>query len=134
MGYPFDRLPRTGAVTLQTFLTPNMGVQDVSIQFNDITEDNTGSNNGSPRRPLVPGVDQPRPQQGTNAVRPVQQNTKPRPKQRPPNRRPSFIDNVATDFSSLFDNNNPQNRGFPTSGRIQFPNWAQQNGGNNRWY
>ncbi|KAI7815440.1 phenoloxidase [Rhyzopertha dominica] len=33
MGYPFDRMPRDGVDTLQQFLTPNMRVQDVSIQF-----------------------------------------------------------------------------------------------------
>lgn len=31
MGYPFDRLPRTGADTLQQFLTPNMRSQVVVI-------------------------------------------------------------------------------------------------------
>lgn len=35
MGYPFDRMPRTGVNTLQEFLTPNMRVQDVSIKFSD---------------------------------------------------------------------------------------------------
>jgi len=33
MGYPFDRTPRDGVVTLQQFLTPNMAVQDVRIRF-----------------------------------------------------------------------------------------------------
>ncbi|KAG8238332.1 hypothetical protein J437_LFUL019370 [Ladona fulva] len=38
MGFPFDRMPRTGVETLQQFLTPNMAVTDVRIVFNDITE------------------------------------------------------------------------------------------------
>lgn len=33
MGYPFDRVPREGAVMLQQFMTPNMTVQDVRIKF-----------------------------------------------------------------------------------------------------
>jgi tyrosinase len=37
MGYPFDRLNRQGADTLRTFLTPNMGVVDVSITFTERT-------------------------------------------------------------------------------------------------
>jgi Hemocyanin, ig-like domain len=53
MGYPFDRLPRTGVDTLQKFLTPNMGVQNVSIRFNDITVDNTPNNGQQPRDPEV---------------------------------------------------------------------------------
>lgn len=35
MGFPFDRLPRAGAPTLNQFLTPNMRVQDVQIRFTD---------------------------------------------------------------------------------------------------
>jgi hypothetical protein len=35
MGFPFDRINRQGAETLQSFLTPNMGVTDVTIKFND---------------------------------------------------------------------------------------------------
>lgn len=35
MGYPFDRLPRSGVTTLADFLTPNMRVQDVTITLND---------------------------------------------------------------------------------------------------
>lgn len=35
MGYPFDRLPRSGVDTLEEFLTPNMRVQDVTIRFHD---------------------------------------------------------------------------------------------------
>ncbi|KAG5668817.1 hypothetical protein PVAND_016740 [Polypedilum vanderplanki] len=35
MGFPFDRINRQGAETLQSFLTPNMGIVDVSIMFND---------------------------------------------------------------------------------------------------
>ncbi|XP_044259844.1 phenoloxidase 1-like [Tribolium madens] len=35
MGYPFDRMPRDGVDTLQQFLTPNMRVQDVVIQFSN---------------------------------------------------------------------------------------------------
>ena len=31
MGYPFDRLPRTGVRSLEQFLTPNMIIQDVDI-------------------------------------------------------------------------------------------------------
>lgn len=38
MGYPFDRMPRTGVDTLQDFLTPNMRVIDCSITFNNRTE------------------------------------------------------------------------------------------------
>jgi len=37
MGYPFDRTPRDGVVTLQQFLTPNMTVQDVRIRFSNRT-------------------------------------------------------------------------------------------------
>lgn len=37
MGYPFDRLARGGSDTLQSFLTPNMRTQDVSIVFNNRT-------------------------------------------------------------------------------------------------
>ncbi|KAL3279080.1 hypothetical protein HHI36_016594 [Cryptolaemus montrouzieri] len=37
MGYPFDREPRDGVNTLQQFLTPNMRVQDITIQFSDRT-------------------------------------------------------------------------------------------------
>lgn len=37
MGYPFDRTPRDGVVTLQQFLTPNMAVQDVRIRFSNRT-------------------------------------------------------------------------------------------------
>nr|ALJ76679.1 pro-phenol oxidase subunit 1 [Epicauta chinensis] len=37
MGYPFDRAPRPGVDTLQQFLTPNMRVQDVVLQFNNRT-------------------------------------------------------------------------------------------------
>uniref|UniRef100_A0A1B0CF09 Putative hemocyanin n=1 Tax=Lutzomyia longipalpis TaxID=7200 RepID=A0A1B0CF09_LUTLO len=36
MGFPFDRLPRQGADRLNTFLTPNMSVTDVTI-FNNET-------------------------------------------------------------------------------------------------
>ncbi|XP_065201957.1 phenoloxidase 1-like [Planococcus citri] len=35
MGFPFDRLPRAGAPTINQFLTPNMRVQDVVIRFTD---------------------------------------------------------------------------------------------------
>ncbi|XP_046386162.1 phenoloxidase 1-like [Ischnura elegans] len=38
MGYPFDRMPRTGVDTLKQFLTPNMMVTDVSIHHFDRTE------------------------------------------------------------------------------------------------
>jgi len=37
MGYPFDRTPRDGVVTLQQFLTTNMVVQDVRIRFTNRT-------------------------------------------------------------------------------------------------
>lgn len=37
MGYPFDRVPRDGVDTLQQFLTSNMRVQDVTIQFSGRT-------------------------------------------------------------------------------------------------
>ncbi|XP_075216678.1 phenoloxidase 1-like [Lycorma delicatula] len=37
MGYPFDRVPRAGADTLQEFLTPNMSTQRVTIRFYDVT-------------------------------------------------------------------------------------------------
>lgn len=37
MGYPFDRLPRTGADRLVNFLTPNMSIVDVSIRHNNTT-------------------------------------------------------------------------------------------------
>lgn len=35
MGYPFDRLARTGSDRLDTFLLPNMNVTDVVIQHTD---------------------------------------------------------------------------------------------------
>lgn len=35
MGYPFDRLGRSGTNNLANFLTPNMRAQEVSITFND---------------------------------------------------------------------------------------------------
>ncbi|XP_071448896.1 phenoloxidase 1-like [Hetaerina americana] len=38
MGYPFDRMPRTGVDILSQFLTPNMMVTDVSIHHFDRTE------------------------------------------------------------------------------------------------
>lgn len=62
MGYPFDRLPRNGAVTLQTFLTPNMGVQDVTIQFTDRTVDN---NRGPGPRQVDPQAPPPQPPRRT---------------------------------------------------------------------
>lgn len=37
MGYPFDRLPRSGVSTLKEFLTPNMGVLDVVIRHHATT-------------------------------------------------------------------------------------------------
>ena len=37
MGYPFDRLPREGVNNLQQFLTPNMRVANVTINFKDKT-------------------------------------------------------------------------------------------------
>lgn len=33
MGYPFDRIPRDGVITIQNFLTPNMALRDVNIRF-----------------------------------------------------------------------------------------------------
>ena len=35
MGYPFDRNPRNGADNLNSFVTPNMRVQDCAIVFAD---------------------------------------------------------------------------------------------------
>lgn len=35
MGYPFDRLPRSGTDRLANFITPNMSVVDVTIQHQD---------------------------------------------------------------------------------------------------
>lgn len=35
MGFPFDRLPRNGVITLNQFLTPNMRTQDVRIVFTE---------------------------------------------------------------------------------------------------
>jgi tyrosinase len=35
MGFPFDRLGRSGVVNLMNFLTPNMRAQEISITFND---------------------------------------------------------------------------------------------------
>ncbi|XP_049851214.1 phenoloxidase 2-like isoform X2 [Schistocerca gregaria] len=35
MGYPLDRLPRAGVNTLYEFITPNMGVLNVKIRFQD---------------------------------------------------------------------------------------------------
>ncbi|XP_076265515.1 phenoloxidase 1-like [Rhynchophorus ferrugineus] len=43
MGYPFDRTPRSGAETLQQFLTPNMRVQDVNLVFENKTYRPKGS-------------------------------------------------------------------------------------------
>lgn len=37
MGYPFDRMGRTGVETLEEFLTPNMAIQDVTIRFSGQT-------------------------------------------------------------------------------------------------
>lgn len=37
MGYPFDRLPRSGSDSLASFLTPNMGVAECTIQHQDVT-------------------------------------------------------------------------------------------------
>ncbi|XP_037942089.1 phenoloxidase 2-like [Teleopsis dalmanni] len=37
MGYPFDRLPRTGADRLVNFLTPNMSLLDVVIRHDNRT-------------------------------------------------------------------------------------------------
>ncbi|KAK7595545.1 hypothetical protein V9T40_013372 [Parthenolecanium corni] len=39
MGFPFDRTARTGVVTLNQFLTPNMKVQDIRIRFSERTTD-----------------------------------------------------------------------------------------------
>lgn len=43
MGYPFDRVPRSGVNTLQDFLTPNMFVQNVRIKFTGQTFDVQGA-------------------------------------------------------------------------------------------
>ncbi|KAJ9594577.1 hypothetical protein L9F63_027445 [Diploptera punctata] len=43
MGYPFDRVPRSGVNTLQDFLTPNMFVQNVTIRFSGQTFDVQGA-------------------------------------------------------------------------------------------
>jgi tyrosinase len=43
MGYPFDRLPRANANTLTQFLTPNMGVADVTIRFQNTVNQNPAS-------------------------------------------------------------------------------------------
>ncbi|KAH8401002.1 hypothetical protein KR009_002361, partial [Drosophila setifemur] len=37
MGYPFDRLPRTGADRLVNFLTPNMSIVDVTVRHDNRT-------------------------------------------------------------------------------------------------
>jgi hypothetical protein len=37
MGYPFDRLPRSGSDNLTSFLTPNMAVQQCVIAHSDTT-------------------------------------------------------------------------------------------------
>lgn len=37
MGYPFDRVARANVNDVNSFLTPNMRAQDVSIVFNDRT-------------------------------------------------------------------------------------------------
>lgn len=42
MGYPFDRLPRTGSDRLNTFLTPNMFVTDVTLFHQDTTVQRQG--------------------------------------------------------------------------------------------
>ncbi|XP_023309916.1 uncharacterized protein LOC108904736 [Anoplophora glabripennis] len=43
MGYPFDRQARDGVTNLREFLTPNMRVQDVTIQFSDKVYRKSGS-------------------------------------------------------------------------------------------
>ncbi|KAF2892247.1 hypothetical protein ILUMI_13924, partial [Ignelater luminosus] len=44
MGYPFDRMPRDGVDTLEQFLTPNMRVQNVTINFTNRTFQSRGQN------------------------------------------------------------------------------------------
>ncbi|GBP20809.1 Phenoloxidase subunit 1 [Eumeta japonica] len=41
MGYPFDRVPRSGVSSLSEFLTPNMRVQNCTIRFTDTTTQRT---------------------------------------------------------------------------------------------
>lgn len=48
MGYPFDRLPRSGVTTLVGFLTSNMRVQDVTITFNDARVDRPAQKKSQP--------------------------------------------------------------------------------------
>ncbi|XP_046387013.1 phenoloxidase 2-like [Ischnura elegans] len=48
MGYPFDRVPRSGVDTLQQFLTPNMAVTDVRIVFTNRTEPGRSVSNQLP--------------------------------------------------------------------------------------
>lgn len=37
MGFPFDRLPRSGVDRLVNFLTPNMSIVDVNIRHENRT-------------------------------------------------------------------------------------------------
>lgn len=46
MGYPFDRQPRDGVNRLTEFLTPNMIVTDVTIEFSDSMINNPSANQG----------------------------------------------------------------------------------------
>ncbi|XP_076677764.1 phenoloxidase 1-like [Andrena cerasifolii] len=45
MGYPFDRLPRSGVETLAQFLTENMAVTDIIVRFTDnvVSKSRSGS-------------------------------------------------------------------------------------------
>lgn len=63
MGFPFDRVPRSGVLSLEQFLTPNMAVLDVKIKFTDRVV---------ARRPLNP-TKTGRPQGNQNQGRPQQQ-------------------------------------------------------------
>ncbi|XP_046734049.1 phenoloxidase 1-like [Diprion similis] len=49
MGYPFDRIPRTGVDTIQQFITGNMRLTDCMIRFNDIVvpPKNSGADSNS---------------------------------------------------------------------------------------
>jgi hypothetical protein len=137
MGYPFDRLPRAGAVTLQTFLTPNMGVQDVAIRFNDRTVDNTPNNGQQPR--VIPGFN---PQASPQLPPPQQQPPPPsRPlspmqpaggrRPRPGNARPTAPNpnsNAVENFDDILTNGgrlggrNEQGSRPRFSSNILFPN------------
>ncbi|XP_059480269.1 phenoloxidase 1-like isoform X2 [Neocloeon triangulifer] len=155
MGYPFDRLPRNGAVTLQTFLTGNMRAQDVTIRFNDRIVDNTPNNGERPRTtdvlfpPLQPARGQParvQTQPGGGQTWPQGGQPQPnwgRPQQPPPrNQNQNFPwggqssgGRPPTDFNNLFGGDRNNRGPNPGNGRGNSnPIWFPGQGGNRRWF